>query len=282
MYASLVMCRRMFVWSLGSSIQLFSEKWAKNKKKRSRIGKQAKFHACSPRRAAGCFQLWMFPRAQLQEMSPSEESRYTWIFKIWGQNTWIEKDGKCSLQLKSVKRVRVLFVKSSRRCLFFGFWFCFAQNSTFWNAFGFYPPYCDSPGVTVTSLSKFLFSLPLSLFSQVSVLLLRVATHSTPSKALKSYTSRRQAGKHDYFQPAFISPELIAGSICRRGQQYFQWINWEGSRCFVRVRNSAGMLCNAFSMSFLNVPGAKHSLKALIPNSHRQISPCPRTHFYLQ
>lgn len=109
----------------------------------------------------------------------------------------------------------------------------------------------------------------------MSVLLLRVATHPTPSEAFKSYTSRRQAGKHDYFQPAFISPELVAGSICRRGRQYFQWINWEGSRCFVHVRNSAGMPCSAFSMSFPNVPGAMHSLKALIPNSHRQISPCP-------
>lgn len=46
-------------------------------------------------------------------------SRYTRIFKIWGQNTRIEKDGKCSLQLKSVKGVKVLFVKPSRRCLLF-------------------------------------------------------------------------------------------------------------------------------------------------------------------
>lgn len=116
----------------------------------------------------------------------------------------------------------------------------------------------------------------------MSVLLLRVATHSTPSEALKSYTSRRQAGKYDYFQPAFISPELVAGSICRRGRQYFQWINWEGSRCFVHVRNSAGMLCNAFSMSFPNVPGAKHSLKPSSQTATGRSPPTPRTHFYLQ
>lgn len=173
-------------------------------------------------------------------------SRYTRIFKIWGQNTRIEKDGKCALQLKSVKGVKDLFVKPSRRCLLFVCLFCSKLHflKCFWIL----------PTILWLSWCHRYLSIKISVFiaSQLirpgmSVLLLRVATLSTPSKALKSYTSRCQSGKHDYFQPAFISPELVEGSICRRGRQYFQWTNWEGSRCFVRVRNSADVPCSAWA-----------------------------------
>lgn len=134
----------------------------------------------------------------------------------------------------------------------------------------------DSPGVTVISLSEFLFTSPFSLFCQVHLLCIWMLRHSVSSKA--SCTSKHPTAKSSYFQLTFIKLDFLVGSICRKGRRYFHWINWEGFRCFIFIRNSVGMLCNAFSTSFPNVPGTTHGLTAMISGCRRLCS-APKADF---
>lgn len=201
---------------------------------------------------------------------PKGDKQVHVVFQHVQKYAWIEKGWKYSLHLKSIKAITVSLVKRKG-------WFLVLRSPPL----HFTHCICDSPGVTVI------------LFAFLSVDFVRCIcaafsccdTYSIPSKAFKSYTSKHPTDKYSYFQLALILPEFVVGSICRKGRRYFQWINWEGSRCFTFIWNSIGMPCSAFSVSSPNVPGTMHRLRAIISKCHRLCSalkadsPCPPDSF---
>lgn len=174
---------------------------------------------------------------------------------------WIGKGWKYSLQLKSIQAITVSLVKTRRLV-------SHAQVPTF----GFYPLYLWLSRCHCY-LSEFLFAfLSVDSVRCICAAFSCCDTYSVPSKAFKSRTSKHPTGKYGYFQLALLLTEFVVGSICRKGRRHFQWINWEGSRCFMFIWNSIGMPCNAFSVSSPNVPGTMHRLRAIISKCHRLCS----------